>query len=87
MRTKFQPMGGLKLRIPRNVTLHLKFSVQGMPRGEMTWIALLSFVAEKVAHFSSPPEFASSPPFKVGLIQILGGCLAKILIANPFFIS
>jgi hypothetical protein len=38
----------------------------------------------KSAYFSRPPEFASGPPREVGLTQILGGCLAKILTANHF---
>jgi hypothetical protein len=38
----------------------------------------------KSAHFSSPPEFASGPLQEVGLTQILGGRLAKILTANHF---
>jgi hypothetical protein len=38
----------------------------------------------KSAHFSRPPEFASGPPLEVGLTQIPGGRLAKILTTNRF---
>jgi hypothetical protein len=38
----------------------------------------------KSAHFLSPLEFVSGPPQEVGLTQIPGGCLAKILTTNHF---
>jgi hypothetical protein len=73
------------LRRPRNVTLHPKFSVQGMPRGENDMDSTFVLRGNKSAHFSRTPEFVSGPPREVGLTQILGGRLAKILTANHFY--
>jgi hypothetical protein len=72
------------LRRPRNVTLHLKFSVQWMTKRENDMNSIFVLGGSKSAHFLSPLEFVSGPPREVGLMQIPDGHMAKILIANHF---
>jgi hypothetical protein len=72
------------LRRPRNVTLYRKFSVQGTTRRENDMERTFVLRGSKSAYFSSPREFMSGPPLEVGLTQIPGARLAKILIVNHF---
>jgi hypothetical protein len=81
-------MGGLKIKKTKECHFTPEIlSVQGTLRRENDMDNTFVLCSSKSAHFSRPLEFASGPPREVGLTQIPGGRLAKILTANHFLFS